>query len=147
MGESAKEGVKPFGNTLIKKLRLKGRIRIANRWALKNPKFLMISFLISMAAIFLMDYVIGNLISDNKNENVYSNLIRDPLVSSYSEIENKREEMKMHLSLLIEQGNRLTNSLDSLNKIETKTQKDSLMMINIISRLQTISNILSDEKN
>lgn len=146
--QSVKSGLTPLISHINQKWRLQGRIRLTNRWAAKNPKKFMVSFLIIMGFIISTDIIITSFIKQGQEKNPLSNIANvDDVFDGMRQIENNRENIKMYFSKMIDDGIKLNNQLDSINKIERKTPTDSLEMQRIMAKLNVISNILSNEKN
>lgn len=146
--QSIKSGLSPLIAHINQKLRLQGRIRLTNRWAAKNPKKFLVSFLVIMCLIISIDIIVTTTINKTHVKNPISNVAKvDDVFDGMRQIENNRENIKMYFSKMIDDGINLNNKLDSINKIENKTHTDSLEMQRIMAKLNVISNILSNEKN
>lgn len=146
--QSIKSGLSPLISHINQKWRLQGRIRLTNRWAAKNPKKFLASFLIIMGLIISTDIIVTSFIKKDHEKNPFSDVAKvDNVFNGMRQIENNRENIKMYFSKMIDDGINLNNKLDSINKIENKSHTDSLEMQRIIAKLNVISNILSNEKN
>lgn len=140
----------PYVSKIKKKLKLKGRTRLANRYARKHPKRVVAGFFASMLLIISADIVIMCCL-DNKNEgtsvpfaSIYST---EATFQSMRNIQTNKENIRLYLSTVIEDYTNLNIRLDSLNSLENKTHKDSVEMKSIISKLRIISNTIPNEEN
>lgn len=149
VGKCINEIYSPIRNQLNKKWKLQVRIRLANRWARQKPRRIMIAFLIAMGIIICTDILVTSLISkDKKSEMPIESIMSvENVFNGLRKIENNRENIRQYYSQLVADGTKLTNQLDSINRIEHKTHKDSLELKRIMDRLNIISNILFYEEN
>ena len=138
-----RELLSPLIARLGDRLRLSGRIRLANIWARKHPRTLMFNY--SAFAVLLLGIT---LLSDSFGQ---SEKQEDPLslksipsmshrLQSLSNTEIQNERIKREVAQFGQMGMRLYNELDSLLKLPTKTHEDSL-------RIATNYKILNDTFN
>lgn len=130
------------------KWRLKGRIKLCNRWAKKNPKKFMVYFFSLMMLILAFDLISLAFFHEDRLKAPITGLVQ---ANSYFEkrrnIDQNRERAKEKYEELIQKGNILLNQLDSLKNIPQKTHKDSIELAITVRQLNILSNSLSYEKN
>ena len=144
---SLKSWLSPLSLHLNDRMRIKSRIRLANRWASRHPKRLMITFLISMLFIGIMDAAVSSFISRNKNMDSKGMLMVNPMFNGMHRIQANREGLKQQIQMVVDEGNGLVSELDSLEKIPLKTREDTVRMKDTMRRLKAISKILQNEKD
>lgn len=131
------------------KLRLKGRIVLANRYAKKNPKKFAGTFAISMIFIFALNFfsLAYNNAKTDENNSINNLMEINSTFNGMTKLQNNRETIKEHYEKIIKEGLNLTNRLDSLNNLNYKSPSDSVEIVFIINRLNVINKILAHEKN
>lgn len=135
----------PLRKGFKEKLRLKGKIRLLNMWARKNPKKIFISFLCAMAIIIIGDLLLSKWLNRPEMSPEVNMLNVSPIFNGMNRIENNRENIQLYLNSIIEEGLSLSQKLDSLQSIENKTPQDSANIKAAINRLNALNNILSNE--
>ena len=132
--------------SVSKKLRLAGRIRLANRWARNNPKKFVGAFFLSMLMVFALDFTTTAFMKGKEIDSNHRSVVEmDHTINGMRKIEANRESIKTFFGNIVEEGTELTHKLDSLQNIENKTHQDSLAMMATINRLNAINTILSYE--
>ena len=135
-----------LGNSIGNRFRMKGRIRLANRWARHNPKRFFVYFLVCIVSMIAVNESIYFLIKKHREKEYHSGMLAvRPVFEGRHRIEANREGLKMQISMLIDEGRELLTVLDSLNNIAVKTPSDSLEIYRVMKQIETISNILDNE--
>lgn len=135
-----------FGDAVGNRFRMRGRIRLANRWARHHPKRFFVYFLVIMASLITINETIYFLMKKNREEKTSSAILAVlPMFDGRHRIDANREGLKIQFSQLIEEGNQLLIRLDSLYNKPVKTASDSLEIYHVIKKIETISNILDNE--
>lgn len=134
----------PLKDQIEKKFRLKGKIRLLNMKLRHRPKLLLFSFLGFMAFLFFIDTVATLHFKKNNSSDKEAAPVIVPL-AGIQRIQKTNEDIKSYISMLINEGLAKTARLDSLNKIENKTRRDSIEMIELTKELNTLSKLLDHE--
>lgn len=125
---------------------MKARIVLANRWARHHPKRFFVYFLVCMASLVTVNETIYFLVKKNHQNNTATSVLAiRPVFDGIHRIDANREGLKMQLNLLIDEGNTLLNSLDSIYNLPVKTHNDSIEIHRLMKKIETISNILDNE--
>lgn len=120
---------------------------MANRWARKNPKRLFGAFLLSMAFVFTIDVIVTTIIKNSRKSGVPDMFVVTQSFDGMRTLDSNRENMRLVLSSLIDEGQNLVNQIDSISKIENKTEQDSINILSALNRLNVITNFISNEEN
>lgn len=145
--DAISECLSPLNEFISDKFQLKGKVRLANRWAKRNPKRLFAAFLVSMVCIFTIDVIVTSIIKDTHKSGVPEMFMVRQSFDGMRNIDSNRENMRLLLSYLIEEGQNLVNEIDSISKIEHKTELDSIAIVSALNRLNVITNFISNEEN
>ena len=134
-------------NFINKKIRAKGRIKIANRWAKNNPRQFFVSFLSVMAMIILINVSLYIFRKHNRERLIDESIFKTQLIVSRQRIDENNEKIKNQYHALLQEGLILTNQLDSISKLKVRTHTDTIEMTRIIAQLNVISKLLKYEEN
>ena len=149
VGESTKvfsESLNRLGESIGNKFRMKGRIRLANRWARHNPKRFFVYFLVCIASLITINESIYFLMKKHHPHDISSSVLAiRPVFDGRHRIYANREGLKLQFSELINEGQELLSVLDSLSHLPVKTSADSLKIYHVMKKIETISNILDNE--
>ena len=138
--------MKSFGISAGDHFRMKGRIRLANRWASHHPKKFFAIFLISMIPLIVINETIYYLIKKNRQDKSQAVMLDiKPVFDGIHRIDANRERLKIQLNMLIDEGNLMLQQLDSISNLPVKTRNDSIEMKVLMKKIEHITNILSNE--
>lgn len=142
---SIKESVFRPTKAFLTKIRFNARKRLVNRWARKNPKAFMLSYL-GIALVFValncLDIVFG--FTTNSND---SNLLGEEELSVVSNrikqseiIESNRKMLFSEYNRFAELSNQRILELDSLMKLSEKSHTDSVRIVQLYTALEKTLN-------
>lgn len=128
------------------RLRLKGRIRLANRWAAQNPK---------KATAITVSLLLGSFIASffiqptEKNETpALDNIIQvNGVIESMSRVDALKRMQREQLVDITKDMQKTKDTLDSLLALENKSRADSLEIVAKCKKLELFANTISHEKN
>lgn len=138
-----KDLLSPVAFRIANKLRMQGRMRLANRWARKHPKYFISGYCILAVTILsgtlLWDFMIRDRSEDK--ESIMSSIVPINHRLKYLEIYEANQQMlKNEIAELGRRGMVLYNEMDSLMRIENKTREDSTRIACIYTNLNSIFN-------
>lgn len=130
------------------KWRLKGRIRLCNKWAKHHPKKFIVSFILIMILIFSLDMGLTCIYKEKRALVPVTGMIQiQNSIAKVRQMDNRRNQIVNQYNDIIEQGNNLVARLDSINKIQNKTAEDSLNLYLTIEKINIISKMITNEEN
>lgn len=143
-----KEYLFPLVIEFRERLRLDGRVRLANRWGRKHPKRLFAYFVSSVLCIGICDFVISSCIfACDKNNEQQKVLTVQPMFQGMHEINARKMSIKNNYDMMVQKSKQLGMELDSLNAIENKTKEDSIDIKVKREQIIIISNLIRNEKD
>lgn len=127
------------------RLRLVGRIRLANIWARRHPKrtFACVTGILSL--LLVCSLVIGNDRSDNVDEQDISAIASmEPLFQGFRAIQSNKGLHRATMLELADSGRAIRRELDSLIAMPRKTHGDSLRIVRQYRRLENIVKFINN---
>lgn len=127
------------------RLRLVGRIRLANIWARRHPKrtFACVTGILSL--LLVCSLVIGNDRPDNVNEQDISAIASmEPLFQGFRAIQSNKGLHRATMLELADSGRAIRRELDSLIAMPRKTHGDSLRIVRQYRRLENIVKFINN---
>lgn len=121
------------------RLRLVGRIRLANIWARKHPKrtFACVTGVLSL--LLVCSLVTGNDRPDNVDEQDISAIASmEPLFQGFRTIQSNKGLHRATIQELADSGRAIRQELDSLIAMPKKSHGDSLQIVRQYRRLENI---------
>lgn len=139
----------PWCERISQKIRLHGRVRLANIWGRKHPKLLMWYF----CGIMVLNILLGtaySLFVEHRDEPAL-----DPerfassmkVFDGLQQVNRNREAVKESYRTLMATGNTVLNELDSLMAIKEKNHQDSIEILIRYQKIQTLNNFIGNEEN
>ena len=127
-----KESLYPHFIRLGNRLKVRQRIRLANIWARRHPKKLMINY--SAFAVLLIGItLLSDFLSTKPEEPDFLGMRSIPSMNhrirSMNNTEVQNERIRQEVYELGNKGMRMYNELDSLMKLPVKTRDDSVRII------------------
>lgn len=131
---------KSLTSKLSSGLRLKGRVRLMNRWGKKHPRKLMLYysfFALSLLSINLLGLIVDNSnMSDGAGDPLKLNeLSTDTPFGGMEKINYNREVIQQTLAEYAEANIQLAQRFDSLYNLPVKSRADSMEMMNTYRKL------------
>lgn len=126
---------------LLNKLRWNGRVRLANRWASRNPRKWAIYTYCAFFLIFLSCFIPVNKGDDKKTLGLEDVTDIRPVVNGLNHIQSlndARNRSIVELSVTVAQ---LKNEYDSLMSIADKSHDDSLRIYHVAKKLELLSQL------
>lgn len=140
------QNISTWFSALTYKLRWKSRLMLANRWARHNPKRFFAYFLITIVSLITVNETVYFLVKKKNRETGRSAVLTvRPVFAGMNRINVNREGLKIQISQLIDEGNKLLIVLDSLSNLPHKSRTDSIQIYRVMKQIETISNILDNE--
>lgn len=127
------------------RLRLVGRIRLANIWARKHPKrtFACVTGVLSL--LLVCSLVTGNDRPDNVDEQDISAIASmEPLFQGFRTIQSNKGLHRVTMLELADSGRAIRQELDSLIAIRRKSHGDSLRIVRQYRRLENIVKFINN---
>lgn len=127
------------------RLRLVGRIRLANIWARKHPKrtFACVTGVLSL--LLVCSLVTGNDRPDNVDEQDISAIASmEPLFQGFRTIQSNKGLHRATIQELADSGRAIRRELDSLIAMPRKTHGDSLRIVRQYRRLENIVKFINN---
>lgn len=127
------------------RLRLVGRIRLANIWAWRHPKrtFTCVTGILSL--LLVCSLVIGNDRPDNVDEQDISAIASmEPLFQGFRAIQSNKGLHRATMLELADSGRAIRRELDSLIAMPRKTHGDSLRIVRQYRRLENIVKFINN---
>lgn len=127
------------------RLRLAGRIRLANIWARKHPKrtFACVTGVLSL--LLACSLVTGNDRPDNVNEQDIGAIAgMEPLFQGFRTIQSNKGLHRATMLELADSGRAIRRELDSLIAMPRKTHGDSLRIVRQYRRLENIVKFINN---
>ena len=127
------------------RLRLAGRIRLANIWARKYPKrtFACVTGILSL--LLVCSLVTGNNKPDNSDEQGISAIASmDPLFQGFRTIQSNKGLHRVTMLELADSGRAIRRELDSLIAMPRKTHGDSLRIVRQYRKLENIVKFINN---
>lgn len=127
------------------RLRLVGRIRLANIWARKHPKrtFACVTGVLSL--LLVCSLVTGNDRPDNVDEQDISAIARmEPLFQGFRTIQSNKGLHRATIQELADSGRAIRQELDSLIAMPKKSHGDSLRIVRQYRRLENIVKFINN---
>lgn len=129
------------------RLRLKARIRLANRWAAKHPKRFAWTSIGVLAFLFLTALIPSPRPND---ANIFANngiMDIQPAFSGLNRIHQARQVQTAHVNGLISEVVEAKEDLDSLLSLPVKTARDSAEIVSKYRKIKIITQTLNDNNN
>lgn len=125
--------------------RYHGRKRLANRWAKRNPKKFMYSY-ISLAAVILLYTVVSTFFFDTNQKQQSFTVVKamSNIDVNQNKIRENEYKIKAEIKSFAEKSILLAHEMDSLSKLENKTRADSLRILSLYDALSSTYNINND---
>lgn len=127
--DSLKTRLSPHIARFGERLRIAARVRLANRWARKNPKRVM-TFYLSFAFCLLAFSILLDFLPRETKETETLGIETIPSMShrfqSLNSTEINNERIKREVAQFGQMGMMLYNELDSLLRLTVKTHEDSV---------------------
>ena len=127
------------------RLRLVGRIRLANIWARKHPKrtFACVTGVLSL--LLVCSLVTGNDRPDNVDEQDISAIASmEPLFQGFRTIQSNKGLHRATIQELADSGRAIRQELDSLIAMPKKSHGDSLRIVRQYRRLENIVKFINN---
>ena len=127
------------------RLRLVGRIRLANIWVRRHPKrtFACVTGILSL--LLVCSLVIGNDRPDNVDEQDISAIASmEPLFQGFRAIQSNKGLHRATMLELADSGRAIRRELDSLIAMPRKTHGDSLRIVRQYRRLENIVKFINN---
>lgn len=127
------------------RLRLVGRIRLANIWARKHPKrtFACVTGVLSL--LLVCSLVTGNDRPDNVDEQDISAIASmEPLFQGFRTIQSNKGLHRATIQELADSGRVIRQELDSLIAMPKKSHGDSLRIVRQYRRLENIVKFINN---
>ena len=127
------------------RLRLAGRIRLANIWARKHPKrtFACVTGVLSL--LLVCSLVTGNDRPDNVDEQDISAIASmEPLFQGFRTIQSNKGLHRATIQELADSGRAIRQELDSLIAMPKKSHGDSLRIVRQYRRLENIVKFINN---
>lgn len=127
------------------RLRLVGRIRLANIWARKHPKrtFACVTGVLSL--LLVCSLVTGNDRPDNVDEQDISAIASmEPLFQGFRTIQSNKGLHRATIQELADSGRTIRQELDSLIAMPKKSHGDSLRIVRQYRRLENIVKFINN---
>lgn len=136
--------IKPFTDGVQHKMRLKGRKRLANRWAGKHPKKVVWSYAICAILILSLNFVPFFIKDSSPKSNDLLGLTNMKDFNEHFDFlslsQSKYMSIKKTIGELGEKGLNMYSEMDSLMKKESKTHADSVRIYQIYNVLNKTFN-------
>lgn len=130
--DALKTHFSPIVVRLGDRLRLRGRIRLANKWATRHPKKLMFNYSAFAVLLFGFTLLVDGYQSNKKSVDTLG-LKSIPSMShrlqSLNNTEIQHERIRQEVNALGQKGMIIYNELDSLMKLPVKTHTDSIRIV------------------
>lgn len=134
------------------KYRIAARVRLANAWATKHPKYTFVIVTSTLLFLLVGSMAIDNLKDGNAKqpEPAMSQIANvDPVLNGFRAIQANKDQQRQSLLGIVERGQKVRHALDSLIALPVKTHADSLHIVMNYRQLekivQTIKNHNTDE--
>lgn len=127
------------------RLRLAGRIRLANIWARRHPKrtFACVTGILSL--LLVCSLVTGNDKHDNADEQGISAIASmEPLFQGFRTIQSNKGLHRVTMLELADSGRAIQRELDSLIAIRQKSHGDSLRIVRQYRKLENIVKFINN---
>lgn len=127
------------------RIRLVGRIRLANIWARKHPKrtFACVTGVLSL--LLVCSLVTGNDRPDNVDEQDISAIASmEPLFQGFRTIQSNKGLHRATIQELADSGRAIRQELDSLIAMPKKSHGDSLRIVRQYRRLENIVKFINN---
>lgn len=127
------------------RLRLAGRIRLANIWARRHPKrtFACVTGILSL--LLVCSLVTGNDKPDNADEQGISAIASmEPLFQGFRTIQSNKGLHRVTMLELADSGRAIRRELDSLIAMPRKSHGDSLRIVRQYRRLENIVKFINN---
>lgn len=128
-------------------LRLKARIRLANRWAANNPRRFAWTSTGTLAFLFIIALIPS---PKPKDSNIFAdNAIMDiqPVLNGLNSIHQSRKAHEAQVNGLISEVVKAKNDVDSLLSLPVKTARDSAEIVSKYRKIKIITQTLNDNNN
>lgn len=127
------------------RLRLVGRIRLANIWARRHPKRTFASVTGILSLLLVCSLVIGNDRPENVDEQDISAIASmEPLFQGFRAIQSNKGLHRATMLELADSGRAIRRELDSLIAMPRKTHGDSLRIVRQYRRLENIVKFINN---
>lgn len=142
--------LKPKVSSLNKRHRIAARIRLANRWATKNPKKTAAHVVSSLLVMFVMNIIVTGARLESQEPKLSEIAQVEPIFDGFRRIQANKETHRNRIADLTRQGNELRHDIDSLMSIPSKSHDDSIKIVTRYKQLEQVANTLKikyDDKN
>ena len=127
------------------RLRLVGRIRLANIWARKHPKRTFACVTEVLSLLLVCSLVTGNDRPDNVDEQDISAIASmEPLFQGFRTIQSNKGLHRATIQELADSGRTIRQELDSLIAMPKKSHGDSLRIVRQYRRLENIVKFINN---
>lgn len=138
---------RPHALKFFQKLRLPGRIRLAIRWANKNPKktcysamsVLVILFIFSLVSVFYSPQKTKII----RTEELYQLESVSNMITGITKIDEKKMEQKQIIEQLAIEALEAKETYDSLMRLPSLTHEDSIAAYECHAKLKHVAKILN----
>lgn len=127
------------------RLRLVGRIRLANIWARKHPKRTFACVTGTLSLLLVCSLVMNNSKPDNVDEQGISAIASmEPLFQGFRTIQSNKGLHRATMLELADSGRAIRRELDSLIAMPKKSHGDSLRIVRQYRRLENIVKFINN---
>lgn len=140
--------INPRLEKMSMRLRLQGRIRLANRWGRHNPKELAAISIGTLASLTLISFASIAHFASTKQEVPPRPIAKvDNVFNLMNRIDEYKKFQQNEVNKLALQGESIKNSLDSLIRLPVKSHRDSLEILRKSRQLSIIVNNLKSNSS
>ena len=127
------------------RLRLAGRIRLANIWARKHPKRTFACVTGTLSLLLVCSLITDNNRPDNADAHDISTIASmEPLFQGFRAIQSNKGLHRVTMLELADSGRAIRRELDSLIAIRRKSHGDSLRIVRQYRRLENIVKFINN---